>query len=340
LILCSTFSPLIFSKAQGNAKEETTLFFFYSPYCSSCQQAEPIVEKLEADGLAVEKYNIQDPGSLSLMMQLLVECDKAPSLAGQVPAFFYGDNAQIGFSDEDSLKAFLSGGSSKDSVTVSSLTEWGVFVAGLSDGLNPCTLNVLLILLAIIANKDRDRLLQCGLVFVFGVTSVYFLLGIGLGQLVVRFDFLRVAAPFIYILMGLLLVISSIGSNQGKGNKVKLKLGKVIGNLRARSIGLLSVFIIGLCSSMFEFICTGQIYLPTIYYISTKDTTGYLWRLVLYNAAFALPMVLIILLMFFGKNALIVQGQLKNQYLNTFARAITLSLGFYLFVTGLFGLFN
>ena len=69
LILCSAFSPLIFSKAQGNAKEETTLFFFYSPYCSSCQQAEPIVEKLEADGLAVEKYNIQDPGSLSLMMQ-------------------------------------------------------------------------------------------------------------------------------------------------------------------------------------------------------------------------------------------------------------------------------
>ncbi|MCE5227810.1 MAG: hypothetical protein LLG05_18380 [Porphyromonadaceae bacterium] len=80
----------------GNESPDLKLIFFYSPFCNRCQQAEPIIDKLNEKGILVDKYNIQESGNLSLMMQLLIGCEEAPSLAGQVPAFFYNNRVQIG----------------------------------------------------------------------------------------------------------------------------------------------------------------------------------------------------------------------------------------------------
>lgn len=127
------------SLVRGNEISDQKLIYFHSPYCSSCQQAEPIVDKLSEKGILVEKYNIQEPGSIALMIQLLVECEKSPSLAGQVPAFFYNSRVKIGFSGEVELTGFIENDYKETSFKENSLTILGIFLAGLADGINPCT---------------------------------------------------------------------------------------------------------------------------------------------------------------------------------------------------------
>lgn len=338
ILICVFTSSTFISTANEVGKSK--LVYFYSPYCNSCQQAEPYLLEIAKElSVTVEKFNIQDPGSVSLMLELLIDIDKAPSTAGQVPAFFIADRVIIGFSSQVELREFIIGvemGTNKDANKISAV---GIFLAGLADGINPCTLNVLLILLAIILRKSKMILVKTGISFVLGVVTVYFFIGIGMGVLVERLTILRAVAPYLYIVLGTSILFGLVFDNRNLTHKAKTKLGSLIGKLRDRGLSTPTVYLMGLCSSLFEFLCTGQVYLPTVYYISTQNSFGYLLGLIIYNTAFAIPMLLIIGIMHFGKNAIRVQGLLKNKNVTIFNKVVLVMLGIYLLSIGLKSLF-
>ena len=64
-------------------------------------------------------------------------------------------------------------------------------------------------------------------------------------------------------------------------------------------------FVIGFLVSLFEFLCTGQVYLPTIVYILSVPSLSSqaLFYLILYNALFVTPIVLIFVFAYFGTTA-------------------------------------
>lgn len=62
---------------------------------------------------------------------------------------------------------------------------------------------------------------------------------------------------------------------------------------------------IGMAVSTGEFLCTGQIYLSSIVVLVQKNTAGYLPLLLLfvYSLAFVIPLLILMLVLFFGKKA-------------------------------------
>jgi cytochrome c biogenesis protein CcdA len=71
----------------------------------------------------------------------------------------------------------------------------------------------------------------------------------------------------------------------------------VIRRLRASRFLLPATFLTGVVVSGLEFVCTGQVYIPTILYMMSQaeGRRGAITLLVLYNLAFISPMVAILL---------------------------------------------
>jgi cytochrome c biogenesis protein CcdA len=83
---------------------------------------------------------------------------------------------------------------------------------------------------------------------------------------------------------------------------VKNRIHKVIsGNLSGNSL-VIGAIATGFLVTLLEAVCTGQVYLPTIILMTRQDglkVTGWIW-LVFYNFLFVLPLLIVMVLAFFG----------------------------------------
>ncbi len=83
---------------------------------------------------------------------------------------------------------------------------------------------------------------------------------------------------------------------------VKLRVHRLIsGNLKGRHL-VVGAIVTGFLVTLFEAVCTGQVYLPTII-LMTRSTglrlTGWLY-LIFYNFLFVLPLLIVMILAYFG----------------------------------------
>jgi len=159
-------------------------------------------------------------------------------------------------------------------------------------------------------------------------------------------------APYIYFTTGIIAVLISIINfldifrfkDKGVKNirlqlpsKVKKIIHFVIRKEIKSSYIILSSFICGIFISSLEFLCTGQIYLPTLIYIIRVEKniqSKTFFYLLFYNFAFILPMVGIFLLAYYGFNSQkLIQGSLNSFIIVKFLISIILAtLGIYLIV--------
>jgi cytochrome c biogenesis protein CcdA len=184
-----------------------------------------------------------------------------------------------------------------------------VVAAGLLDGINPCaftTLNFLLASLAL-AGRGKGEVLLIGSLFSLSVFLSYFLVGLGF------FAALRAAGavPILsralrWVLVAALAVFAGLSLydytliRRGRAAEMVLQLPSVLKRrihasirTRVRAAALAaSSLVLGFLVSMFEFACTGQVYLPTIAYLArTGDRLRAVGLLLLYNLAFILPLL-------------------------------------------------
>lgn len=195
-----------------------------------------------------------------------------------------------------------------------------VAIAGLIDGVNPCAFTTIVFFLSMLAylKKTRRDMILVGAGFTVGMFAAYFLLGLGLLGAVKVFSVSHGlstglacgVAILAFALAGWSLLdavrcMRSGDSRQatlGLPKKVKERIHKIIRTgltTRGLVIGSLSV---GFLVSIFESLCTGQIYLPTIVFMTRTPgmKTAAVGYLLLYNVMFILPLVGILAMSYFG----------------------------------------
>lgn len=195
-----------------------------------------------------------------------------------------------------------------------------VALAGLVDGVNPCAFTTIVFLLSMLAYLGRTRR-QIGLVgvgFTVAVFVTYLLLGLGLLGAIKVISVSRGISAGINYAVGLLAVVLAIWSfvdyvrfsasgdaktiTLGLPEAVKARIRKVI-RVGLSGTGLLvSSVVVGFVVAILESLCTGQVYLPTIVFMTRMPGTGThaLAYLVLYNLMFILPLAVVMAVAYMG----------------------------------------
>jgi len=191
--------------------------------------------------------------------------------------------------------------------------------AGLIDGLNPCAFATLIFLISYltIMGKKKREVLKVGLGFTASVFITYLLIGVGLISIFQHFSFPPFLLGSVYLLaavfaliMGGLSFYDFLMWKRGKAEKMKLQLPKPLKKLIHKTIRktdlskyhLPGAIFLGFVVSLFEFTCTGQVYLPTIIFaMSISELKGdALAYLLLYNLAFIIPLISVFGLFYLG----------------------------------------
>lgn len=209
-LVSSPFTALAASPSTPTAGDRTTtqdtveLVFFRGEGCPHCAEEEEWLEQAldEYPQLEVTDYEVwYDEDNRDLLVETAADMGFEPS---GVPVTIVGDRHWIGWSDavRDEIEAILKledgtlpaggdGTSGKTSsvevplfgdVTVSSDSlVFSTLVIGFVDGVNPCSLWVISVLLAIVVRTgSRRRVFAIGLTFLFVTAAMYALYMVGI----------------------------------------------------------------------------------------------------------------------------------------------------------------
>lgn len=206
-----------------------------------------------------------------------------------------------------------------------------VLGAGLIDGINPCAFVVLIFLVSYLyyVGRGRNEILIAGLFFAIGIFGAYLAMGTGLLGAVGYLEsiskiFQLVFYPAMAIFTGILAVLSILDFYRMhyKGKKAVLELSAglkkkthdiIRKNARAKTIWIASL-VTGVLVSFVEFMCTGQVYLPTIVYVinSAGVSADALGFLVIYNLGFTVPVIAITLIAYFSSSTKKIQEYMTS----------------------------
>jgi len=210
----------------------------------------------------------------------------------------------------------------KKNLAVPELAFFPVFAAGLIDGINPCAFSVMLFFISWITLRGggRRRILLTGTAFIAGIFISYSAIGYGLltfFRTASGFETVRQILRYLFTILSLVFAALSFldAVRLQRGNKtnqlflqlpksIKRSVHKIIRTQPAQASGrftiglFLSFALTGLIVSLLELACTGQIYFPAIAYMvqSGSSAKAHIFWLLLYNTAFILPLLTILLL--------------------------------------------
>ncbi|MFN7170357.1 MAG: hypothetical protein ACK4NT_03845 [Candidatus Omnitrophota bacterium] len=210
-----------------------------------------------------------------------------------------------------------------------SFTPGAILGAGLVDGVNPCAFTTLIFFLSFLsfAGYNKRQVFYIGSFFIIAVFLTYFLLGLGVFKFILKLKFYGIIAEAFYYLVGILVLVLAFLNlydfyrfkKTKKIEEIKLKLPHVIKWRMQKVIGegyrkekgkpsrsffnlILISLIIGFVVSLLESVCTGQVYLPTITFITRVQELRLkaIFYLLLYNLMFVVPLLLIFILVLYG----------------------------------------
>jgi len=195
-----------------------------------------------------------------------------------------------------------------------------VLLAGLVDGINPCAFATLIFFVSYLTLSGRQgkEVLWVGGGFTLGVFLAYLIVGLGLYQVLeLLSSTLDVIAKIVYGITGVLCltlaVLSLIDYKKARNGEVgdmllklpepiRKRINTTIRKGRKTRNYILGAFGVGVMISFLELACTGQVYLPTIIFVSSIPglrLQAFLY-LLLYNLMFILPLVVIFVLVYYG----------------------------------------
>ena len=195
-----------------------------------------------------------------------------------------------------------------------------VAVSGLIDGINPCAFASIIFFisyLTLINRKGRD-IIWVGGIFTLSVFLTYFLIGTGALKMITSLSFLPLVRKiFILVTAALALILGVVSlydyfqfKKKGTTKDAKLQLPSFLKNMIHSAIRknvrlsnyILMAAVTGFIVSLLELACTGQIYLPTIMFISTIPDlkVNALFYLLFYNLMFVVPLVLVFSFTYWG----------------------------------------
>jgi len=209
---------------------------------------------------------------------------------------------------------------------VQTFTLAAVIIAGLTDGINPCAVATLVFFMSVLAaaaGKGKGErvqgtgLLLVGLAFCFASFVTYTALGFGLLRalhLAGGFESIRVLVELVLIVvLCVLSVLSALDAYRyhvtGDAAAVTVQLPdrikRLIHTVVRKGLSAHSLFLGGLAAgalvTALESVCTGQVYIPTLVLVAREGATTEAWTyLLIYNAMFIAPLVIVFILTYFG----------------------------------------
>ena len=320
--------------------EKVHAIFFHNPGCAECESVRKDLAALKRryTGLQVQEHNIRDTDAVLLNEALSKRYAVPPARRQVAPAVFFQEGVLI----KSDLNRFALEELLRDSIRAGDTGKWfearqediaaakqvvekryegmhlaGVFMAGLLDGINPCAFATIIFFLSYmqVTRRSPRGILAVGVAFIAGVFISYFVLGLGLVEVVARLEAFRVAAAVLnWVLAIACLVIAFLSfrdakrARQGRLQDMTLQLPGFLktgirGVIRTgakSSHFVIAAFISGLIIAALELACTGQVYLPTIVYAMKTGVASATAFLLLYNIAFIVPLSIIFILAWRG----------------------------------------
>jgi len=223
--------------------------------------------------------------------------------------------------------------------------------AGLLDGLNPCAFATLIFFISYLTfiGRGGKAVLAVGGAFALSVFCTYLLVGLGFFEFLhaveravkaVAIGFYAVTAAAAFVLGGFSLRDFML-CRRGQLTEITLQLPRRLKFHIHRTISaksrtshfVLGAVAAGFIVSLLELACTGQVYLPTIALVA--QTTGFRSRalplLILYNAMFVVPLVVVFVVTYFG-----VSSKGLTTFFQRHAARVKLATACLFFAMGLF----
>jgi cytochrome c biogenesis protein CcdA/glutaredoxin len=336
-------------KIETGTVDTIYLAFVSNSRCQKCSRAEYMLKALKAQypNLSVNKIEISSDSSklLAEALGLLYHVPESQRIIA--PSAFVGQDYLTGddvndielskliekYKNGSGIIPWLEARNNLFQARQSMLERfrsfglWGVIGAGLLDGINPCSLAVLVFFISYLAFVGRKRweILAVGLAYTFADFLVYFLIGVGGLSFLMTLKALPVVSKIFYwlaIIAGLVLAFYNLkdyfkarrgdfsGMDLQLSTQAKQRIHKVIRDKMGAGGLIGGAFGVGLVTSVLEFACTGQVYLPTIAFvtqISTYRTQAYGY-LLLYNLMFEVPMIITFIIAFWGVSSKRIAG--------------------------------
>lgn len=212
-----------------------------------------------------------------------------------------------------------------------------VLGTALVDSINPCAIGVLILLIATLLglSKDRKRMLIIGLIYISVVYTTYLLAGFGLLVFIQKTD---IASTLSWIVAILVIVMGFIELKDffwyGKG--ISLTIPKRVSKSimkRIEKVSIPGAIVLGFFVAAVELPCTGGPYLAiTTLLAKIGFSMQVFWLLVLYNFIFVLPLLVILLMVYFGVSAERIKQwkQDNRKWMRLFMGLVLIALGVFL----------
>lgn len=174
-----------------------------------------------------------------------------------------------------------------------------IAVAALIDSINPCAFSILLLTIAFLFSlgKARTGILKIGGSYIFGLFTIYILIGLGILQTLHIFNtphFMAKVGATLLLVLGFINLINYYFP----AFPIKLKIPQVAHHKMAALMEKASAptaFLLGGLVGLCEFPCTGGPYLMILGLLHDQSTyLNGLGYLILYNLIFILPLVIIL----------------------------------------------
>lgn len=316
------------------------VYFYISP-CDECAAVKDFLANMPKtfmvdyndrqleSALYIDSYNISEPQNLELIKNYF-KIYNVPDSKQKVPIIFLRDGYLSGKEEiTNGLQTAIKGGRCMDITRLSGEAtlkpyEWpAILLTGLVNGFNPCSISMLLFLIALLLAR-KASVLKLGMLFIVGKFIAYMALGTLLFSMLAAIEnnvVRDLTAVVKYILIAVVLVVAAINisdffaAKNENYNKVRLQLPvglrklnhKWLNGVKAVANGPmlpLLALALGMAISVGEFLCTGQIYLATIIYLlkrSTELSLQTLTAFLVYVFAMLVPLAAITLAIHKGK---------------------------------------
>jgi len=318
LIFTFLLCNLVLAKSLDN--EQKNIYFFWGEGCPHCENVlksgvlEEVAKIEDVNVYKLEVYNNQenrdkytkfaDELGISQYQRgvpfLVIECKKGYSyFIGDTPIINNLKNAVTSCTPMIEISTRVS----PDNPNSETLTLWSIIIAALIDSINPCAFGVLIFLLAtMISMASSKRALKYGLVYVLVIFLVYFSAGLGIMKIISEFSGIM---NYVIIITGILVFIGGLIEIKdffwyGKGASLRIPVSMKPTLEKITQKGTLwAVILLGTIVALVELPCTGGIYLAILSLMHINKTFGIPY-LLLYNFIFVLPLLVIVLIAYYG----------------------------------------
>lgn len=369
-IFLLTWQPIYAAEEDRNIEAN----YFYISACPSCHDTEKYLAdvsdrcspKLNAKEirLTINKFNTAENENLNLLQSYFKKYN-VPEKDQDLPIVFFGNRYIAG---EKAIKSRLEKEllSMEPEVADFKVVKWGsnaavekfngfkaisTFLVGFGNGLTPCSLSMLLFFISLLIARNVS-IIKMGLLYCAGKFITYFFLGtmlfktlgsINTGWLDNAVKVVMLTAILVFVCLN---AMDFIAAKTERYDKVKLQLPTGLRGFNHKWIKVVSgidnpvtlvciAFLLGIITSVGEFLCTGQIYLTTILYVlhSQRDLNPKaLLYFLEYNTAFITPLLIITFIIHKGREVFDISEFIRRNmhYIKLINIFVFIALGLFL----------